>query len=936
MASGSKYEELIAEDVAYHKASTPLEDMPSCTTMFDKWAQCFALGPQIKAVYRYGGLQDCRDKLDDFKFCLTMKGMSPEEKYETWIRRKAEKTASQRLGRESSENVWQIRSRHGRPRPCRCTLFTVSTMWSVAAFGPHLACTFAAGACTHTIRRTRDGDARETRTNAASNPPSIFRPPLLGLTLTRASIPPAFFGEMAGWAQWGRLGLGSGSATGALKRRNTGGKDSRYGGRVSIQVPPRLLSTLIRMLWLRSRTLFCAAPCSAKFVLWFRLLVKDGGTVLPRFKTTVAQAAGVWLFCSSYHPVIRPSRKNGCPLVGLPSPLALDRCARARLLGRRGGTLLCGGKRALGTQPAPSSVSELRARLNPFACTTPIAQSTTTIRQIFSPLRRTRRSTTDAKVLLIVAGNVVELIELLERLANQLHAPLEILLVNHQRRGETDDVDVSRLGQQTQMFKQQAELPRAPAFGRLCLVDDNGVEQTPAADTGKQGVVDLHELLAELFAKLLCALGKLFVDQHVDGSAGDGASERVAAVRRTVLARLDAQHHLAISQNGRDRVDAARERLAERDNVRAHAVVLVAEHLARPAEPGLDLVADEEHVVLAAQLLDALEVSIAGHDNARLALDRLHEERGDLVAVLVEDLFEVVCIVVADVHVIDARTDAVEEGTETGARLGVGGHGDDAEGAAVEVACDREQTRLALGDALLHVAPLARELERRLDRLGARVHGKHHLVSKRLGDLFGKGRKGRVVEGARAERELLRLRHERAHNVRVAVALVDRTVGGEEVEVLTSLGVPDVGALRAVKDDGQRVVVVRAVLGFLVDGLLGGERVGRGGGGRLDGLDGGLERGGDRGRSGGGGGGNASSSSGCHDEGQQQILLSLRGQGRLAHGGGDPVACPAIKSEDAVGAGGEEEEEEEEEEDAKHVRDARAFCHCSLSDGHAK
>jgi hypothetical protein len=76
---------------------------------------------------------------------------------------------------------------------------------------------------------------------------------------------------------------------------------------------------------------------------------------------------------------------------------------------------------------------------------------------------------------------------------------------------------------------------------------------------------------------------------------------------------------------------------------------------------------------------------------------------------------------------------------------------------------------------------------------------------------------------------------------------------------------------------------------------------------------------------------------GISEEGQQQILLSLRGQGRLAHGGGDPVACPAIKSEDAVGAGGEEEEEEEEEEeDAKHGRDARAFCHCSLSDGHAK
>jgi hypothetical protein len=109
MTDTNKYASYVAEDVAYHKASTPQSEMPSCTNMFDKWAQCFALGPQLKAVYRYGGLQDCKHKLDDFKFCLTMKGMSAEEKYDAWIQRKAEKTASMRLGRESSENVWEIR-----------------------------------------------------------------------------------------------------------------------------------------------------------------------------------------------------------------------------------------------------------------------------------------------------------------------------------------------------------------------------------------------------------------------------------------------------------------------------------------------------------------------------------------------------------------------------------------------------------------------------------------------------------------------------------------------------------------------------------------------------------------------------------------------------------------------------------------------------------
>lgn len=77
--------------------------------MFDKWAQCFALGPQLKAVYRYGGVQDCKAKLDDFKYCLTMKGMTQEEKYESWLRRKSEKLAEKRLGRESSEMVWELR-----------------------------------------------------------------------------------------------------------------------------------------------------------------------------------------------------------------------------------------------------------------------------------------------------------------------------------------------------------------------------------------------------------------------------------------------------------------------------------------------------------------------------------------------------------------------------------------------------------------------------------------------------------------------------------------------------------------------------------------------------------------------------------------------------------------------------------------------------------
>ena len=64
---------------------------------------------QIKSLYRFGHrTTDCDRKFDDFKFCLTLKVMHPEERREAWIRRRAEWWAHRRLGK-SSEDVWDIR-----------------------------------------------------------------------------------------------------------------------------------------------------------------------------------------------------------------------------------------------------------------------------------------------------------------------------------------------------------------------------------------------------------------------------------------------------------------------------------------------------------------------------------------------------------------------------------------------------------------------------------------------------------------------------------------------------------------------------------------------------------------------------------------------------------------------------------------------------------
>jgi predicted GH43/DUF377 family glycosyl hydrolase len=62
----------------------------------------------MRNVYRYGTSRDCTYKFEDFKYCMSLKSSSEEEKRALWIRRKAEWWASRRVG-GSSEDVWSIR-----------------------------------------------------------------------------------------------------------------------------------------------------------------------------------------------------------------------------------------------------------------------------------------------------------------------------------------------------------------------------------------------------------------------------------------------------------------------------------------------------------------------------------------------------------------------------------------------------------------------------------------------------------------------------------------------------------------------------------------------------------------------------------------------------------------------------------------------------------
>lgn len=139
----------------------------------------------------------------------------------------------------------------------------------------------------------------------------------------------------------------------------------------------------------------------------------------------------------------------------------------------------------------------------------------------------------------------------------------------------------------------------------------------------------------------------------------------------------------------------------------------------------------------------------------------------------------------------------------------------------MKVVGDTKDESAALRHALDLVSPLAGDLDGGLDGLGPRVHGQDHVVAKDLPDLGGPDGKDIVVEGARAECQTGGLLGQGLDQLRVAVALVDGAVGREEVEVVLALGVPDVDALGARKDDGEGVVVVGGVLVLGGDGALG-------------------------------------------------------------------------------------------------------------------
>ncbi len=139
----------------------------------------------------------------------------------------------------------------------------------------------------------------------------------------------------------------------------------------------------------------------------------------------------------------------------------------------------------------------------------------------------------------------------------------------------------------------------------------------------------------------------------------------------------------------------------------------------------------------------------------------------------------------------------------------------------MEVVGGGKHQGLSLRHLLDLVRPLPCDFDGRLNRLGARVHGQRHVIAKDGPHLLGPDGEHIVVEGPRAQGQTAGLVCESLYQLRVAVALVDGTVGRQEVDVVPALRIPHVDPLGTSEHNRDGLIVVGSVLGLSSNRLLG-------------------------------------------------------------------------------------------------------------------
>ena len=142
-------------------------------------------------------------------------------------------------------------------------------------------------------------------------------------------------------------------------------------------------------------------------------------------------------------------------------------------------------------------------------------------------------------------------------------------------------------------------------------------------------VLDLGEPLLEQQRHLAHVIEEARLRHLVEHGVAGRDRERIAAEGRAVGAGRHAVGGLGGGQHRADR-EARAETLGQRHDVGRDAELLVAEHLAEPADAGLHLVEGEQQALLVAERAEVAEELRRRHADTALALQRLDHDAGGL------------------------------------------------------------------------------------------------------------------------------------------------------------------------------------------------------------------------------------------------------------------------------------------------------------------
>ena len=298
----------------------------------------------------------------------------------------------------------------------------------------------------------------------------------------------------------------------------------------------------------------------------------------------------------------------------------------------------------------------------------------------------------------------------------------------------------------------------------------------------------IHEALPQLCRPS----SEVFILDDLQRSHGHRRRQGVAAEGRAVVSRLKHVHDGAICEEGTHREDPATERLAQRDGVGSDARMLEGKHSARPSQSGLNLIQDHQHIVLGAECPHLREVALRRHNDAPLRLDWLKQHRGRIGR---DGRFDGIGVTEGN------ALEAWSVRPKAGVVLLLRGEAHKGRRSAMKVTHSSDDLCGVRWNALDGVGPLPSRLDGRLYRLCSGVHRQRRREARQATQFREKRPKLIVEEGPGGECQAIGLRLECRDDVGMAVALIERRVAGEHVQIATPLRVLNPGAARTRDDD---------------------------------------------------------------------------------------------------------------------------------------